>query len=187
MRRLILSFLAIVSLTIPAQANDFAAAVGFRTNNANAVAAGSDTENENGLQAGVIGFFDFSDVFGLRSGFLFSQRNYTLKAGTTTSEIDLGYFDIPFTATFKFADYARIFAGPVVALNLWDKCELSGGGTCTVKDPDSISLGLQLGVSFKFAPQFGGEIYYELLPGDFIDDSLKDSKTVGANLLVTFE
>jgi hypothetical protein len=59
-------------------------------------------------------------------------------------------------------------------------------GGC-VKDPEGMSLGFQLGASFKFAPQLGAELYYEMVPSEFWKDYLKNGRSVGANLLITFE
>jgi hypothetical protein len=62
MRRLFISILTVLSLAIPAQANDFAVIVGFRSNNADLVntAANASVKAATSFQAGVLGFFDFS-------------------------------------------------------------------------------------------------------------------------------
>lgn len=191
MRRLFVSVLMVLSFAIPAQANDFAVVLGFRSNNADVVDipanTGSTAKSSTSFQAGVLGFFDFTEVIGMRAGFVYAQRNYIIENATTETKFKTGYFDIPATFTYKIADYARIFAGPLLALNVSDDCEVSGGVCTVTKSPESMSLGLQLGASFKFAPQFGGEIYYELIPSEFWKDGLENSKSVGANLLVTFE
>jgi len=166
-------------------ANDFAAAVGFRSNSADAVAVGEDVASKTSFGAGVIGFFDLASQFQIRSGFLYNQRNFAIGVtGGTEYDINAAYVDIPVTAMYKFADYAGAFAGPVLALLASKECKAPGGcGT----SPEGSAVGLQFGASFKFAPQLGAEIYYETFPSTFWKDKMKNARTVGANLLFTFE
>lgn len=173
-------------LSVSVYANDFAAAVGFRSNSADAVTAGVDVSSKAGLSAGVIGFFDLASQFQIRSGFLYTQRNFEVgQSGGTKYETNFGYVDIPVTAMYRFADYAGAFLGPVLALNVSKDCKAPNG--CGTENPDSMSLGLQFGASFKFASQLGAEVYYETIPSTFWKDNLKDARAVGANLLFTFE
>lgn len=165
-------------------ANDFAAAVGFRSNSADAVTSGQTTSSKTGFGAGVMGFFDMSQSLQIRSGFMYNQRDITLKSGAVEAAMNASYIDIPVTAMYRFADYGGAFAGPVLSLLASKDCKLAGG--CT-EDPDSMSLGLQFGVSFKFAPQLGAEFYYESVPSEYWDSYLENIKTVGVNLLFTFE
>ncbi len=173
-------------LSVSVYANDFAAAVGFRSNSADAVSTGADVSSKVGLGAGVIGFFDLASQFQIRSGFLYTQRNFEVGAtGGTKYETNFGYVDVPVTAMYKFADYAGAFLGPVLALNVSKDCKAPGG--CGTESPDGMSLALQFGASFKFAPQLGAEFYYESIPSTFWKDNLKNERAVGANLLFTFE
>lgn len=182
MRRLFLSILAVVTVSVSAQANDFAVVLGFRSNSAETNVAATSYDATTSFQAGVLGFWDYTDLLGLRGGFLYTQRNFNT-SGAPSTEVKLGYFDVPMTLTVKISDYARFFAGPVLALNVSKKTSAGFVG----KSPESASIGLQLGASFKFAPQFGAELFYEMLPGRIWTDGLKDAKSVGANLLITFE
>jgi hypothetical protein len=169
-------------------ANDFAAAVGFRSNSADSAAAVGTVDSKTGFGAGVIGFFDLGTNFQLRSGFLYNQRDVTGTLGTTEFDLNSSYVDIPVTAMYKFAEYGGAFIGPVLGLLASSECKSTVAGACTgLKKPDSTLLGLQFGVSFKFAPQLGGEFYYEMIPSEYWKDALKDAKTVGVNLLFTFE
>jgi hypothetical protein len=171
-------------LSLGAFADDFAVAVGVRSNSADAVPTGATVSSKTGFGAGVIGIFDIAPKFQGRTGFLYNQRNLTFKAASTDEDVNLAYIDIPVTAMYRFADYAGAFAGPVLALLASKDCKVTGG--CP-KDPESMSLGLQFGASFKFAPQMGGEVYYETIPSEFWKDIAKNAKTVGFNLLFTFE
>jgi hypothetical protein len=168
-------------------ANDFAVAVGIRSNGADALGPGT-VNSKTGFGAGAIGFFDVGPNFQLRSGFLYNQRNFTATSGGVDTDLNMAYVDIPVTAMYKFADYAGVFAGPVLALLASKECK-SGGSSCsgTLPNPQAMSMGLQLGASFKFAPQLGGEFYYEVIPSTFWKSTLENAKTVGANFLITFE
>lgn len=181
---LVMSFL----IGATASADDFAAAVGFRTNSADAVSTSNSVNSKSGFGAGAIGFFDLGDKVQLRTGFLYNQRNVTLTSGTAEADLNSAYIDIPVTAMYRFAEYGGAFVGPVVGLLASDECESSIAGACTgAKSPSSTLVGFQFGVSFKFAPQLGGEFYYEMVPSTYWPDALKDARTVGANLLLTFE
>jgi hypothetical protein len=174
-------------LSFSASANDFAAVVGFRSTSASAagpVTAGVDIGAKNGYGVGVLGFFDMAANFQIRSGFLYNTRDVNVKTALVDFDMNAAYVDIPVTAMYKFAEYGGFFAGPVLALLASKDCKQTGG--CT-KDPEATALAFQLGASFKFAPQLGGEVYYEILPSEYWKDNLKDIKTVGVNLLFTFE
>lgn len=173
----------VLLMSFAASANDFAAAVGFRSNSADAVNAGVTTSSKTGFGAGVIGFFDMSEKVQIRSGFLYSPRDITIKSGTTEYDMNAAYIDIPVTAMYRFADYGGAFAGPVLGLLASKNCKIPG---CT-DNPSGTVLGLQFGVSFKFAPQLGAEFYYETIPSEYWSKHLENMRTVGANLLFTFE
>lgn len=170
-----------------ALANDFAATVGLRSNSADAATTNVTSGSRSGFGAGVIGFFDVADKFAVRSGFIYNQRNYKLTSGTTEFDMNLSYVDIPVTGMYKFADYAGAFFGPVLSMLSSKECKATTGTCGTVKDPESMIMPIQFGVSFKFAPQMGAELYYEMISSEFWKDQLKSSKTVGINLMYTFE
>jgi hypothetical protein len=163
--------------------NDFGVVLGYRSNSADAVNSTDSVSSEGSWAAGVEGFFDVAPQFAIRTGFLYETRKYSFTpSGGTSGDMTLSYIDIPITAEYKFADYAGVFAGPV--LGLLASKDKSGSWT---SNPSSSTLGLQLGVTFKFAPQLGGEVFYEMIPSKFAPDYLENAKTVGVNLLVTFE
>ncbi len=171
-----------------ALANDFGLALGVRSNSADAPSgSGATVSTKTGFGVGAIGFFDISGKLQGRTGFLYNQRNYTATTFGMDVDINLAYVDIPLTAMYKFADYAGVFAGPVLALLASKECKVGGGSCSFSNNPESSNIGLQFGASFKFAPQLGGEFYYETIPTKFIKGDLENARTVGANLLITFE
>ncbi len=184
----VVSFLVILGAAMPSQASDFAIAAGFRSNSAEAVTTGISTSSMTGFGGGVIGYFDLASNFQGRVGFLYNQRNVKLTFTGGDLELTANYLDIPVTAMYKFADYAGAFAGPVLGLAAGKECKASGTGSCSgLKDPESSVFGFQFGASFKFAPQMGAEVYYEMIPAEYWKDAAKNFRTVGANLLITFE
>ncbi len=180
-------FLLAVGLSTQAQASDFAVALGMRSNSAEAVPTGMTSSSMTGLGGGVIGFFDLAPSIQGRVGFLYNQRTVKISTASIDYELTANYLDIPVTLMYKFADYAGAFAGPVIGFGAGKSCKVSGSTTCVTKDPESSVFGFQFGASFKFAPQIGAEIYYEMIPSEYWKDSVKSMKTVGLNLLITFE
>jgi hypothetical protein len=179
--------LLIVCMGNMAMANDFAATVGFRSNSADSVAAGYSSTAKTSYGLGVKGFFDMQSNLQFRTGFIYNQRSYKLSTTGVDVDLNLAYVDIPVTLMYKFAEYGGAFAGPVASLMVSKECKLSISGTCSTKDPDAFVLGYEFGVMFKFAPQMGIELYYEMIPTEFWKDSLKNSRIVGVNFLYTFE
>ncbi len=194
MRHLIIGLLTSI-VTVSAFANDFAAVLGFRTNSwdTSVTSTTSSGSGKAGLQAGVLGFIDLAQAVALRTGFLYTQRKYSVTVGTSTTDFDFAYFDVPATVMYKFSEYGGIFGGAVLALNASKSCTVSSG-TCDTNGVKSSLIGLQFGASFKFAPQMGAELYYEMISGDAYSSTSgtttsvgKDPKSVVANLLITFE
>lgn len=181
-------FLLVMGVSTSSQASDFAVALGMRSNSAEAATAGRTSSSMSGYGAGVIGYFDLTKQIQGRVGFLYNQRTVKIGDSTGSAELTANYLDIPVTAMFKFADYAGAFAGPVIGFGAGKSCTASGAADCVVfKDPESSVFGFQFGASFKFAPQLGAEIYYEMVPTEYWKDAAKSMKTVGVNLLITFE
>lgn len=188
--RQLLAVLLVMGFSFSAMANDFAALVGVRTNSwdLSPSTAGVSASGKTGLQAGVLGFIDLANSLQLRSGFLYTQRIFTASASGVDSDYTYTYFDIPLTLRYMFSEYGGVFLGPNLALNAGKSC--SGTATCSTDGVKSSLVGLQVGASFKFAPQMGAELYYELISGDIQSNngtSGKDAKSIVANLLFTFE
>lgn len=192
--RHLLSLVFVTFFSVASFANDFAAVVGVLTNSADraSTTSTSSVSGKIGFQAGVLGFIDLSGPIALRSGFLYSQRNYTVTTSSQDTDFNLVYFDIPATLMYKFAEYGGVFGGAVFALNASKSCSGPSGTTCSTDGVKSSIVGYQFGATFKFAPQMGAQFYYEMLPGNIQDNSitavgLKDGKSVVANFMFTFE
>jgi hypothetical protein len=188
--RQLFAFAIILGLSFSVSANDFAALIGARTNSWDYAPAttGISGSGSTGFQAGVLGFLNLTPVLQLRSGFIYTQRIFSITNTGVETDYTLTYFDVPLTLKYMFSEYGGVFFGPNLALGAGKSC--TGGNACTTDGVKSSLVGMQLGASFKFAPQLGAELYYELTSGDIMASngtSGKDAKSIVANLLFTFE
>ncbi|MBX2987819.1 MAG: outer membrane beta-barrel protein [Bdellovibrionaceae bacterium] len=191
MKHLLLSALLVGSVfTVQAaHADDFGLEVGFRQQSGTLDATGVTAKSQSGYQLGVSGFFPFQGNLGLRSGFFYVNRPLAVDvdAGGGDAKISLTYFEVPLALAYKFEDYASVFGGVALSINL-DKT-YDGNGILKgqkVDDVKSPVLPLILGASFKFAPQMGTSVFFESFGGEAAK-GLKDFKAVGANLVIYFE
>lgn len=181
----VLLALSVLAFSAVASAADMGLEVGFRSQSGDGP-AGTSAKSETGYQVGIVTAFPLNGALNLRLGYLYTQRPLSVTDDVTgaTSKANLNYFDIPVTLLYKFEEYAGIFAGPVVAINLDNSC--SGVAGCKINDVKSPVVPIQLGATFKFAPQLGATVYFETSGGDMAT-GLSNYRAVGANLLVTFD
>lgn len=174
------ALVALISLNASAQF--MGVEVGVRQQSADAVAAGVSTSTEMAYQFGLVGAFPMTETFLFRSGFLYTQRPVTAKSGTPTvkSKYSYNYFDIPLTFLWKMNDFGGVYGGVNVALAASADCD-----NCATSPEKKGAMPLVIGGTFKFAPNFGVDVYYEAI-GKIGEDFEKGS-AVGANLLVTFD
>lgn len=169
------------------QAQELAIAAGLRNTNADPTGSASSgsISADNGMQFGGMAFLELQSQMYFRTGFLYSQRYYSYQAPSETTQIKTTYLDIPLTAMYKFSEYGGVFGGVVMAMNQSKVTEApSGSGQLT--GVSSTILPFTFGVSFKFAPQFGGEFFYEFVSGK-ISDTVSNTRSLGVNLLIFFE
>ncbi len=175
---------------IPEQAQaqyEFGLSGGFRSGQATTDLAGAYISAKAGYQLGAVTWLQIYQSWSLRTGFLYTQRPATL-TNTKSGDVDIqfAYFDVPATASYKFSDYAGIFAGPVIAFNQSKDVSCSQRPDCAAIDVRGVLFPIELGLDFKFAPQLGGEVYFEYVPGN-LSVNVAEMKTLGANLVFFFE
>ena len=178
------AFLFALLMTVGAfaQAQDLGVVVGARADSADATTKGYTDAGKTNFQIGAIAKFDLKDAWQIRSGFIYTQRNYTLQNGTTDiGDLKFTYFEIPVGLLYKFSDFGGAFIGPSLDFNVSKTCP---GGACT--GVSGMPIGMQVGASFKFAPQMGAEIYYETLSSKLADEA-EAPKAVVVNFMVTFD
>ncbi|QDK36334.1 outer membrane beta-barrel protein [Bdellovibrio sp. NC01] len=190
MNKLILSVLLVLgSISSVAMADvDYGLEVGIRSQSGDADATGSSTTSQTAIQFGGIIHYPISGGWHIRSGMLYTQRPLIVKTSGSTVEnkVSMNYLDVPVAIMYKFEDYAGIFGGVSLGMNLDKSCDAPN---CVVTDVKTPILPFIFGASFKFAPQLGATIYFESY-GDTVakspPDNLKNYRAVGANLLITF-
>ncbi len=193
MKLKLLAILSAVLFVNQVQAQEFALSAGFRNTSASADGAPAGTtysiSAKNGFQLGGIGFFPLNEQIYLRSGLLYTQRflEFSATTGTvvTKTDVELSYIDIPATVMYKFSDYGGVFGGVIVGLNQSKDCKTATTSTNCTGTNSSITP-ITLGLSFKFAPNMGGEFSYESTSGS-LANSVTEAKSIGLNFLVFFE
>lgn len=188
MRNILLTVCIALGFSFSASAdNEFALLGGLRSGSAETSLNNASVSSKTSYQAGALATLELMDPWFLRTGIIIAGRQVTV-GPTNQGNVDLNftYVDIPATILFRFTDIAGVFAGPVIAFNQGKEMTCSGAGTCGAQNVDSVIYPWQLGVSFRFASQMGGELYYEYHSGG-LDKNVSNLKTVGANILVYFE
>ncbi|GIL18084.1 MAG: hypothetical protein BroJett040_18350 [Oligoflexia bacterium] len=161
-----------------AQASDFTGVLGFRSDSA------QDVQSRTGYNVGALAFMDMAEKVALRAGFIYTQRAYGITSGSTElGDAKMTYFDVPVGLMFKFSDLGGVFLGGVMAMNVGKDCSTTLGNVCD--GLQSNPYGWQMGVSFKFHPQLGGEMVYESLSK--VTTNIKENKAAIINLKVYFE
>mgnify|MGYP000370200906 CR=1 FL=1 len=146
---------------------------------------GYSTASQVGYQFGAVGFLDFSEKLAFRSGLMYSQRPLKITNDSTqeSTTLALTYFDVPLSLVVKFEDYMGVYLGTALAIQL-DKSS-SKKSVFDIVDAKSMVFPLQFGITFKFMPDVGMNLYFEQF-GDVAKD-LKSYRSVGLNLLFTVE
>ena len=183
---LLLSFFLIAQVEKAQATPELAVMVGFKQNSVVSTVDGYTATAKVGYLLGGVAVFPMSDLVSIRSGFIYNQRNFNLETTGSKVEYAATYFDIPFTAFFKMSEFGGVFVGPVLAMNLTNECTNSTGQSCSATGTQSMLVPITIGGHFKFAPQMGGEFYFETAGGG-VSDQAKAYKAVGLNFLITFE
>lgn len=191
MKKTIFSVLSIGALVLSllttqqSKASDYGFEFGFRQQSGSS-ATGTTAKSQLGYQLGGVGHFDLTERLNLRTGLFYVQRPLVVTVDATGDEAkyQLNYVDIPLTVLFKFEDYGGVYFGPVLSMNLDGSC--SGYAGCKAESVAGMVTPLQIGASFKFAPQTGVDIFFETLSAD-VAKNLSSYRAVGANLLFTFD
>lgn len=181
MNKLVITFLVtlgLISSTAMAEI-DYGLEVGTRQQSGDAE-SGVATKSRMGMQFGVTGHMPISGAIHLRTGMLYTERSIILQS-TPENKVAMNYLDVPLALMFKFEEYAGVYLGISLALNLDKSAEVG-----TVTDVKSPLTPLLFGASFKFAPNYGLALYYESSSGE-VAKGLKDYRAVGANLMITFD
>lgn len=182
-----LIFFALVFFSLASQAQvEVGIAAGYRSNQIDTDLRNANTSSVGGMQFGPIFHFPITDLWGLRSGFLYTRRSAWIdNTASGTVDIQYAYFDVPVTAQLRFSDLAGVFGGFVVGFN--QSKDVSCSRTqCAAADMRSVILPWQVGLNFRLISSLGGELFYEYVPGD-LSANVQNMRSVGANLIYYFE
>ena len=158
---------------------DYGIEVGTRQQSGD-VDSGFATKSRMGMQFGVTGHIPLTETLHLRTGMLYTERAIIVQS-TPENKVAMNYLDVPVAFMLKFEEYAGVYAGVSIALNLDKSAEIG-----TITDVKSPLLPFIFGASFKFAPDYGLALFYESASGE-VAKGLKDYRAVGANLMITFD
>lgn len=158
---------------------------GFRQQNGD-VDNGKGISPQTAFQFGGTAAFELSGPLYFRTGLFYTQRPLlaTDKATDLSMEFRMNYFDVPATLLYKINDFAGVYGGFIVATNL-EKTWKVDGTSVDAMDVKSPMLPIVLGAQFKFLPEVGANIYYEM--ANEVAKGLSQYKAVGVNLMFTFE
>ncbi len=183
-----MNFLKIFALTslisVYSMAIGFGVEGGFRQQSGD-VATGYSTSSQVGYTFGAVGYMDISEKLAFRSGIMYTQRPLKVTSDQTkeSSNVSMTYFDVPVGLMLKFEEWMGAYAGVALSVNL-DKTS-SNTNVIKLQDVKSLVVPFQFGVTFKFMPEMGLNLYFEQF-GD-VADGLKSYRSVGANLLFTMD
>lgn len=163
-------------------AQDLGVVVGFRNDNADSDVAGVEIKGQSNIQGGMVAKFEISGPLQVRTGAIYVQRSYIGESTGTSSTTKASYLEIPVGLMYKFSDYGGVFAGPAFGLNIAKDCT----GGCSNSGINSSPMTFQFGGSFKVAPQFGFEFYYETMTAKFAN-GVTNPRAIAANLMITFD
>ena len=185
MKKLTLSLIAIATMmSSSAFADiDYGLEVGIRQQSGDVNSPGT-TDSQMGLQFGATANFPIAGPVHLRTGMLYTQRPLVVKpnGGGAETKYTMNYLDVPVALLYKFEEYAGVYAGVSLAMNL-DKSADNGA---TINDVKSPLIPFLIGASFKFAPNLGANLYFESASGEAAK-GLKNYRAIGANLQITFD
>lgn len=192
MKKLALSLLVVSGLFSSAAFADLSYGIeaGMRSQSGDTDVTGGSTDSQTAMQVGMFGIMPISSAWNIRTGLLYTQRPLSEKISGIENKIDMNYVDIPFNIMYKFEDYAGVYLGVNLAINMDKKCSAAG---CSMGDVSSPLIPLVVGAAFKFSPNFGLNVYFESASGkvatvnNVTTHDLKNYRAVGANLLLTFD
>jgi Outer membrane protein beta-barrel domain len=157
---------------------------GFKWSSAD-VEGSDSTKSRLGYTVGGSAVFNVAAGFGLKTGLFYNERPFesttTVSGNSVNVNGKVSYVDVPVLFMFKFEEYAGIYIGPSLSMKLAD--EVSSGKLTDVK---GMVVPVTVGGQFKFAPNLGVNLYFETVTSE-IAKGIKNTRAVGANLLLTFD
>ncbi|MCB9026938.1 MAG: hypothetical protein H6625_11505 [Bdellovibrionaceae bacterium] len=181
MKKILLVAMPLLLMSFTAQAYEMGLTGGVVTTALDESNSKPELDGKAGYQLGVLGFIDVVEDSFFRTGAIVSNRKFDADLTATVSlDAELMSLEVPITYLMMFSDYAGLFGGLKLGLNLSDKCSVSDASFKCDMDPESIFYAANVGGHFRFVPDFGIEVEYNLGLSDMAKDyKLKNSLGVG--------
>lgn len=122
---------------------------------------GADEKTDIGFGAGLRALMGIGDQLHFRSGAQILQKRFGYEVGSKDVDLSFTYLSIPLTLYWKASPQVGFFGGTALNAKMSDDCEVSGSGTCDVKDEKAVVLPAILGFDFTFTERLGMEVSYE--------------------------
>ena len=179
MKKFILATLTVFAFQ--ANAYEMGLTGGMQSTKFKADTAGSDVDGVAGYYAGILGFIEAGDDSYFRTGVFLSQRKFESDLGAnSTLEGTLTSLDIPLTYMFMFSEYAGVYGGLKLGLNMSDDCSISNSAATCDADAESLYYAADVGGHFRFVPNFGLEVDFNMGLSDIAKDvKLETALAVG--------
>lgn len=159
--------------------SDIAVTAGAFTTEVSSDTTGTEVDSGTGFFAGIMGYMEMQDQFYMRAGALVGRRMVDFTTGTTKIEYKLTTIEAPITGMYMLNDMVGFFGGLRVGLNAGDDCSSNVATACSI-DPEFETLfyGGELGAHFRFTPNFGAEVAYNIGLSDIAKNSAWDGGLV---------
>lgn len=159
--------LSVLLMTLTSTASwafsDIAVTAGAFTTEVNSDTTGTEANSGTGFFAGVLGFMEMQDQFYMRAGAMVGRRLVDFTTGTTKTEYRLTTIEAPITGMYMLNDMVGFFGGLRVGLNAGDDCSSNLATACSVDaEFETLFYGAELGAHFRFTPNFGAEVAYDI-------------------------
>ncbi|MBX3023063.1 MAG: PorT family protein [Bdellovibrionales bacterium] len=182
----ILLAISAVFISFAAQAQEYGFLAGVHQTTASTDVNGASTDGKFGFKAGLTMGFELAPLMKFRTGAIYNQRHFEVKAGATTVEWNFDYLDVPALFQYNINETFGLFGGLNIGININDRTNIKPSVAVT---PDNEANGLiplvQVGGNFLFEDMIGFDVYYERGLGK-IGKDVKDFSTFGANFIYWF-
>lgn len=185
MIKIISSLATVFFLSAPAFAQEFAATLGVQQTTADSNLSGVSVDGKLNFRAGALIGFELVDKVKFRSGLIYTQRHFDVKAGTATLEYKFDYFDVPALVQYNFSEMIGLFGGLNFGININDDVTYPAGTTATDPDAEKLIPLMTLGVNLMFNDMIGFDFYFERGMGK-LAKNLENYSTFGGNFIYWF-
>lgn len=178
----ILNAIFLMMFSSLAQAQDIGFTLGLRADSGTPANGSYTISGQNAVTFGSIIKSSISEKLALRYGLQYTTRQFQIEQSNQNQLNKFTYFEVPVGLLYQLNEFGGLFFGPSLGLGLEKNC--GAGVNCL--GVNSSYVALQIGASFKFAPQMGLEVFYE--SGlSALAQNIQSPRAVGLNLLVTFD